>query len=173
MITDFILILIICLVAFFPERMVPFSNTTLGRLLAIAVIIYYTKLDKMVGVLFCMCIIYFYQMDEFDYMLNLSEGFLWDITLSPYDNNVYTEFNQELLKRQDEFRKKNCVGGSLVNKGVSIQPDMTEHVFPEVRFDDTPCNPCNPTCKFSILTNKLKTEDELMRPRASNSFFKP
>ena len=171
MTADFILILIICLFAFLPERMIPFSNTALGRLLAVATIVYYTKLDKMVGLLFCLVAIYFYQQDEFDYMLNLSEGFLWDMTLSPYDNNVYSQFNQELLKRQSDFRANHCVAGNLMNKGVAVQSDMTEHIFPEVQFDDAPCNPCNPTCRFSILSEKLKTEDELMRPRASNSFF--
>jgi hypothetical protein len=171
MIADFVLITIICLFAFLPERMIPFSNTALGRLLAVATIVYYSKLDRMVGLLFCMLIIYFYQTDEFDYMLNVSEGFLWDMTLSPYDNNVYSQFNNDLLQRQSAFRSNHCIGGKLTSKGVAVRADMTEHVFPEVEFDDAPCNPCNPTCRFSILVRKLDTERELMRPVDSNAFF--
>ena len=49
MIADFALIILITLFAFYPDRMIPLSHTSLGRLLAVAMIVYYTKIDVLFG----------------------------------------------------------------------------------------------------------------------------
>ena len=108
MIVDFILIILISLFVFHPDRMVPFSHTSLGRLLAISIIIYYTKIDVLFGILICVLTIYYYQIDDFEHMLNISEGFLWDMTFTPYEQEVYDRLNNELVKQNETFRKKNC-----------------------------------------------------------------
>ena len=100
-------------------------------------------------------------------MLNISEGFLWDMTFTPYDQEVYDRLNAELTERQKAFTQANCSKGALVHKGVPVNVEMAEHVFPELRFDGSPCNPCDPTCSFSILAQKLNMEDELTRPKSA------
>ena len=167
MIVDFILIVLISLFAFYPDRMIPFSHTSLGRLLAIALIVYYTKKDVMIGIFVCVMTIYYYQIDDYEHMLNISEGFLWDMTFTPYDQEVYDRLNVELINQQKTFREKNCSAGTLVSKGIPVNIEMSEHVFPELKYEDSPCNPCDPSCRFSILVSKLKTEDELTRPKSS------
>jgi hypothetical protein len=168
MIVDFIVIILISLFVFYPDRMIPFSHTSLGRLLAISLIVYYTKLDRTLGLFLCLLTIYYYQQDNFEHMLNISEGFLWDMTLTPYEPEVYKRLNDELLNNQKNFRETHCSAGILVNKGVPVKIEMAEHVFPEIEFDGTPCNPCASNCKFSILSKKLKLEEELIRPKDSN-----
>jgi hypothetical protein len=167
MIADFALIILITLFAFYPDRMIPLSHTSLGRLLAVALIIYYTKVDVIFGVFICVLTIYYYQMENFEHMLNISEGFLWDMTFTPYDQEVYDRLNVELVERQKTFRETNCSKGVLVNKGIPVNNEMAEHVFPELKFSGSPCNPCDTTCAFSILANKLKLEDDLTRPKSS------
>ena len=167
MIADFTLIILISLFAFYPDRMIPLSHTSLGRLLAVAIIVYYTKLDVLLGVLICVITIYYYQMDNFEHMLNVSEGFLWDMTFTPYDQDVYEKLNIELIERQKRFRETNCSKGKLIHKGVPVNNEMAEHIFPELKFNDSACNPCDTTCAFSILAQKLNMEDELTRPKSS------
>jgi hypothetical protein len=167
MIADFALIIVITLFAFYPDRMIPLSHTSLGRLLAVALIVYYTKIDVIFGVFICLLVIYYYQIDNFEHMLNISEGFLWDMTFTPYEQDVYDRLNKELLERQKTFRETHCSKGVLVHKGVPVNSEMAEHVFPEVKFDGSPCNPCDTTCAFSILEQKLKLEDDLTRPKSS------
>ena len=168
MVVDYIVIILIAIFAFHPDRMIPFSHTSLGRLLAISLIVYYTKLDRNVGLFLCVSTIYYYQQDNFEHMLNISEGFLWDMTLTPYEPEVYKRLNAEMLNNQKNFRDTHCSTGMLMNKGVPVKVEMAEHVFPELTFEDTPCNPCASNCKFSIISKKLKLEEELIRPKDSN-----
>ncbi len=169
MIADFALIILISLFAFYPDRMIPLSHTSLGRLLAVAMIVYYTKVDILFGVFICVLTIYYYQMENFEHMLNISEGFLWDMTFTPYEQEVYDKLNMELKERQKTFRETNCSKGALIHKGVPVNKEMAEHVFPELKFDGSPCNPCDNTCAFSILAQKLNMEDELTRPKSSRT----
>jgi hypothetical protein len=66
------------------------------------------------------------------------------------------------------FRESHCSAGTLVKKGVPVKIEMAEHVFPELAFEDTLCNPCASNCKFSIISKKLKLEEDLIRPKDSN-----
>jgi hypothetical protein len=149
--------------------MIPLSHTSLGRLLAVAIIVYYTKIDKLFGVFICVLTIYSYQLENFEHMLNISEGFLWDMTFTPYEQHVYDRLNTELTERQKTFRQTNCSKGVLVNKGIPVNNEMAEHVFPELKFDGSACNPCDTTCAFSLLSQKLNMEDELTRPKSSRT----
>lgn len=184
---DFIPIILIVLFVFFPNRAIPLSHTTLGRFLAIMLIVYYTKKDITMGLFVCILTIFYYQLDHFEYILNISEGFLWDMTFddgkspiysdgnyTPYKYEVYHEFNTKLQSEsshESNFQRKNCVNGELQSNGININPEMSEHVFPELKFENAPCNPCNPMCKFSIVENKMRVEEELLKPKNSNEWF--
>ena len=183
---DFIPIILITLFVFFPNRTIPFSHTTLGRFLSIMLIVYYTKKDITVGLFICILVIFYYQIDQFEYMLNISEGFLWEMTFddgkppvynenyTPYKYEMYHELNTKLQNEsspEKKFQEDNCVNGELQLKGVNINPEMSNHVFPELNFENSPCNPCNPMCKFSIIANKIRVEEELLKPKNSNEWF--
>jgi hypothetical protein len=176
---DFIPIIFIVLYVFLYDRIVPLSHTALGRFFAILVIIYFVKLDFILGLISCILVIYYYQQDRFESMLNISDSSLWDWSINqqkvpifenyiPYDYNTYNQLEQQVNK---EFRKLNCVNGELQKNGFPVNPEMTEHVFPELKLNTSSCNPCDSNCKFSIIEEKLNTEREIVLPKSSNDWF--
>lgn len=158
MIPALIIFLLIILFASSPEQFVPFSHTSLGRLLAVVLIVYFTKKNIAVGVVACIATILYYQMEDFEYMLNIPEGFLWEMTYTPYSNELYDRLHSQLA---DQFRQDNCSSGKLMFKGVQVNTEMAEHVFPSIKFNESPCDPCNARCNFTILQKKLSTETKL------------
>jgi hypothetical protein len=192
-----IIVIFILLTSF--RKLVEFSNTVIGKLFAVLIIIFYTYLDKILGVFVCAIVIFYYQMDVVENMLNM------DIleNMDQIDPNYTTEFvgeeaqreilddyvflskkekkednitesmvnytnvddNKDILinneNMQEEFRKQNCSNNRLMNKEVQINYEMTEHIFPEIKFRRGVCNPCNKSCDFSVIENKINTEKEL------------
>jgi hypothetical protein len=93
------------------------------------------------------------------------------------NNNKKKKKKWERMMNRDgakqEFRERNCTrngsyqkmgsngltkGGKLIYKDMTIKSEYAEHIFPELEFIDEPCNPCNESCKFSIIESKLNTE---------------
>ena len=165
--SNFIPIILISLFVFYPERAIPYSHTALGRFTAIMLIVYYAKIDKYIGLLLCVSTIYYYQLDSFEYMLNLSEGFLYEMAYTPYEHQVYDKLHTEVVSERNAFRKTHCTKGFLQHKGTNVNVEITEHIFPEVQFESAPCNPCDTTCEFSILEKKMHVESDLVLPRNS------
>ena len=158
MISVLIILLLTLLFASSPAQFVPFSHTSLGRLLAVVLIVYFSKMNMMSGIVTCVAVILYYRMEEFEHMLNIPEGFLWEMTYTPYSNEVYEELHNKL---SENFRLDNCSSGNLMFKGAHVNPEMAQHVFPSIKFTDAPCDPCNARCNFSILQKKLSTETDL------------
>jgi hypothetical protein len=72
---------------------------------------------------------------------------------------------------RDTFIKEKCKNGVLMYKDFPVKPEMADHIFSEIQFNTkTRCNPCDPTCNYSIIEAKLSTETELC-PRDSNNLF--
>lgn len=113
----------------------------------------------------------------------------------PGDSSVYSYtpvsepkdyYESELLRGSrkkellDVFRKTNCdAKGQLKYKGAVVRPEMADHVFREIQFpnDSAKCNPCEESCDFSIIEERMNREEEL-RPASSkdepidwNKFF--
>ena len=85
-----------------------------------------------------------------------------------YENSLLgNEKNSEL---KDIFRKTNCDdNGRLMHKGVQVRPEMAEHVFREIQFDEgaaAKCNPCDTSCKYSVVEKRI-IQEENMRPKTS------
>lgn len=191
-IAQFIPILLIFFLLAFLKPFIRFSNTILGKLIAVAVIVFYTYIDKIIGLFVCSLVILFYQLNFIEGMDNHliseiidpetdlvnildDEIYLpeaeakknWPKGISAYklaEYKVDQEKDQE--KDQDnrirkEFREENCRNGELIYKNNKVKKDMAEFVFPELKLGDNKCNPCDKTCRFSIIETKLKTETEL------------
>jgi hypothetical protein len=136
-------ILIISVLILYQPEAARFSHTILGKLCAIVLILGYTYIDVLYGVLCCACVILYYQSDYV-------EGF--------------SDFRAT-------FVAQNCAKGQLMHKGVQVKTEMADHVFPELEFSrGEKCNPCLETCDFSIIEEKLKTESELVTPKDSNDW---
>jgi hypothetical protein len=123
---------------------------------------------------------------DYDMEVNQNTQFEDDgIYLLPIDQRLKkTRFTKEKIRRTKKekgkirekmsdqtsaitnFRKENCISsngyGELKYKGIPVRKDMIEHVFPEIKFADGPCNPCSASCKFSIIEQKMRTEEKMI-----------
>lgn len=204
---DFSLIILIFLFVSCPREMKQFSHSVLGRLVAVLMIIFYSMVDLFYGLFFCIVVIYYYQLDTNENMLNVHEGFFWDLTEEAgktpnfdkkiHNATVYMKYNPENTyqneggnfsvnsisntrplesiqpesgDKEQQFRDENCSSGVLKYNDLNVNPEMAEHIFNDLKFDGNPCNPCNPMCRFSIIDKKIKTEEELVKPKNSNEW---
>jgi hypothetical protein len=106
------------------------------------------------------------------------------ITLNATDNEQFSNYNElypdpvaahmqndhKINDVKSYFKKQYCKKGELKYKNILVKNEMVTHIFPEVKFENGPCNPCLDTCKYSIIEEKMKTEDELVKPKNSNDF---
>tara|TARA_Y200000002_G_C22678075_1_gene662904 strand:- start:2017 stop:2619 length:603 start_codon:yes stop_codon:yes gene_type:complete len=185
---QFIPIIILFLLLSYSNEFINFSNTVLGKLFAILVIIYYTILDKRIGLLVCSLVIFYYQSDVVENMLNIDEIMGKKESKDSKEDEIEGMENMQCPKRNtqkenmsdldeiyekellvdksldgvNKFRDEHCEGKSLKYKNMDVKDDVVEHVFPEVKYNSDKCNPCADTCDISILENKLKNEKEMV-----------
>jgi membrane protein involved in colicin uptake len=94
--------------------------------------------------------------------------------------NLYPDLNENRMNnhmKKDHnvdvkaaFKKQNCKNGELKYKNILVKNEMAPHIFSELNYTNGPCNPCLDTCKYSIIEEKMKTEEELVKPKNSNDF---
>jgi hypothetical protein len=209
-IIEWVTIITIFLFACFPYEMIELSETSLGKLFFISIVVYYSMVDPIYGIIACCIVIAYYQLDLYksiiaihrdtllsENMVEMRESFSTEEQSTPtpelpvvesYVNGessiyAYTPFAEpkdfhesELMKgsRKKEllnyFRKTNCdEKGKLKYKGGIVQTEMADHVFREIQFpnNSAKCNPCDESCEFSIVEERLTREEE-MRPVSSN-----
>lgn len=96
-----------------------------------------------------------------------------DVEGFEYYKSLYPIINiEDFNAAKDEFIKEKCRNGIVMYKDMPVKPEMVDHVFSEIHFTTkTKCNPCDRTCAYSIVENKLATEEELARPKNSNDIF--
>jgi hypothetical protein len=196
---NFLPIFIIFLLVFYTNTFAIISNTILGKLFAVLLILFYVKHDKYIGLFICLLIIFYYQNDYITYFdwLNKPTAYLKTTTkLSPkeidpifenmknisdsngldikdaYSLSIYKEENSNTNQKKDIFRKKYCKKGHLIHKGQSIHNEMSGHIFPEIKHNDEhhKCNLCDNTCDFSFVEKKINMEDLLVKPKSSNDW---
>jgi len=106
------------------------------------------------------------------------------ITLNATDNEQFSNYNElypdpvaahmqndhKINDVKSYFKKQYCKKGELKYKNILVKNEMVTHIFPEVKFENGPCNPCLDTCKYSIIEEKMKTEEDLVKPKNSNDF---
>jgi hypothetical protein len=193
---NFLPIVLIFLLATYTPQFAAFSQSILGRLLAIFLILFYLKLDFLTGLFVCVLVIVYYQTDYvegFSQMLNEDEEKDAPTTtpavlptetpetpatspagepspdthgtLESFSNYVNDSKSILYDQSKQEFRKKYCDKGHLIHKGNLVSSEMTEHIFGEIKQDDFhKCNICDPSCKFEVIEQYIKTEDDLRKP---------
>jgi|LauGreDrversion4_2_1035121.scaffolds.fasta_scaffold61689_1 hypothetical protein len=72
-IAQFIPIILILIMLTYSKEFVQFSHSILGKVMAIALVLFYTHLDKYVGVVLCLFVIVYYQSDFVENMLNTDD----------------------------------------------------------------------------------------------------
>lgn len=138
MIEEFLPIFIIFTILAYPKTAIKFSHSILGRFIAVSIIIFYSSIDKYLGLFVCGLVIFYYQMDfvegmmaemneNFDNLVNTASSI--DVpqvinntndTITTLLNNSYHQFTYyadlyndqlkkpEVSKSQEGFKKENC-----------------------------------------------------------------
>jgi hypothetical protein len=202
-IVEWVTIITVFAFASYPTEMIYLGETSLGKLFAASIVIYYTMVDTAYGLLACCVIIVYYQLDLYksyvslhrdtllrESMIEMQESFYLgreapELKVEHYssgDPNLYSYTAHDFAHNKNEsiflqgsnkmellsfFRKEHCdKRGRLMNNGAQVRPEMSDHVFREIQFknDSAKCNPCDPTCEFSIIEERLSKEEDLVRP---------
>jgi hypothetical protein len=143
LVMQFIPILLLLFHGFYSAEFVALSHTVLGKLFAVILILYYSKLNYLYGTFACVIAILYYMMND-----DALEGFA-----------------QEM---QTKAMKDKCKNGVLMSKGMPVKTEMISHVYPEIKFlNDAPCNPCDKMCPITI----METRREMEEPKNSRDFF--
>jgi len=185
-IKQFIPIILIFLLISYSIFMAIFSNTILGKLISVSIIIFYTSIDKILGLFVCSLVILYYQMDYVESMLNMDVFNIFssqsdnDVlnnvsSIDMIDNNAYSGddhlylggspyiINEGFSNQKQAFRQQNCEKGVLKYKNMDVRNDMADLVFEEIKFDsDNNCNVCSDACSFSIIESKINNEIKLL-----------
>ena len=72
-VSQFIPIVLIVLLLSYSTAFVNFSYSILGKVIALIIIMFYTHLDKYVGLVICLLVIIYYQSDYVENMLNTDD----------------------------------------------------------------------------------------------------
>ncbi len=175
---QFIPIIMILLYSVYRYKFSKLSHSILGKLFAIALILYYTRIHFVYGTICCFVVILYYQMAEVEgfAMLkddetevkpkveneprtNIDEAFE---TLSPTLADPIITIDQ-FNAAKDEFIKEKCKNGVLMYKDMPVKTEMSDHVYSEISFKGKrKCNPCDRTCDYNIVEAKIKTETDLI-----------
>jgi len=217
-IVEWITIIVIFLFVFLPYEMIELSETSLGKLFFASIIIYYSMVDPIYGIIACCMVIVYYQLDLYRSVVAIHRDTLLSENMIVMQNSIsekegfssqervfesysqgessiysYTPFSEpqnyyesELMRGSkkkellDHFRKEYCdEKKQLKYKGGIVRPEMADHVFREIKFpvNSAKCNPCEESCDFSIIEERLNKEESL-RPSSSkdesidwNKFF--
>ena len=158
LLVQFIPIFIIVFFFLYTKHAIKLSHTTIGKLISICIIVFYTIQDVYHGGLICAIIILYYL-----------------LTQPQHHCHKECKCNKENFSSNDihesaktTFRNNHCVNDKLKYKNMNVKPDYADMVFEEISFTNKPCDPCSKTCSFSIIEEKIKKEDELIKPKDSN-----
>ena len=243
-IIEFIPILLLFLLVSYTDKIVQFSNSVLGKLAAMIIIILYSTIDTIHGLSVCLIFILYYMSDYVENMLN-REGLEGNTdettTAAPTKTSTTTTteptttaptktssapttaapttaapttaaptktsseptktseranptkpserdstesfenlidaygkppaYNKNNEAAKEMFKKEYCEKGHLIYKGQLVNPEMSEHIFPEIKLNHEKCNLCDPACDFSVKEEQMRIENDLIKPKSSNDWF--
>jgi hypothetical protein len=181
-----IVFLILCIFfVLFPTQFILQSNTILGKLIAISIIILFTSIHYLYGLFICLIVIFYYQSDYIHNIIQSENSQTIEpmieqrnptMTSSSISEDIVTTSSKQFIDINDAydtkklpiqsesetiFRNQHCNADlELVYKNQIIQKNyIIPTIFPEIEFvEKNNCNPCDPSCPFSIKTSLEKKE---------------
>lgn len=122
------------------------SNSFLAKILSIVLIVIATQYHTLAGLLVVLIIV--------SYNQSIFEGM--------------TNSSKDSSPKQD-FVSKNCKNGKLMKDGKEVSMDNIKASFPNIKFTNDSCNPCDDSCEFEIVsTLEQISVEENLRPKDSN-----
>lgn len=95
---QFIFIILLIFFVLFPTQFILESNTILGKLIAIFIIVLSTKIHFIYGLFLCLLIVFYYQSD-YVYNIIQSENFQPSISLEE-DGHLYLDLNEKMVNKE-------------------------------------------------------------------------
>lgn len=180
-IMQFVPIVLLLVYLVYPYKFHIASNSVLGKLCAIMIIMYYTKMDFIYGTISCFIVILYYQLlvveENFEPLPKAEDNKSSVNTEDKTKDSSMLRSDPEIISieqfhaAKDEFIKEKCKNGVLMYKDLPVKSEMADHIYSEIKFNTKrKCNPCDRTCDYNIVEAKLKTEQELI-PKTSNKIF--
>lgn len=183
LLVNFIPIFLLFALLSYTEKFIHISGSVLGKLFAVVIVLFYTSINILHGVLAAALVILYYQSDIVESMISTYESPSIPDTLSIGSEEITaptllsSETTQSYLSQyenispnkngektsdknlsgRDSFRKEHCRKGHLVSKEQKVPIDMAEHVYPEVSFVNEKCNICDSTCDFTVSETLIST----------------
>lgn len=180
-IMQFVPIVLLLVYLVYPYKFHIASNSVLGKLCAIMMIMYYTRIDFIYGTLCCFLVILYYQIEErenfepLQYAIVKKDGDKDETKEDETKDSLRSDPEiitiEQFNDAKDEFIKEKCKKGVLMYKDLPVKSEMADHIYSEIKFNTKQkCNPCDRTCDYNIIEAKLKTEQELI-PKTSNNLI--
>lgn len=178
---QFIPIFLCVFLVLYPKDTMLFSNTILGKIIAISIILFYSSIDILYGLVACAIIIFYYNYKHTEGMdAYCAPNKKLPDEINNQENNETCvvegmsdcpcEHDDPPKELRHQFEKQYCKKHNLTYKNMDVKDDMIYHVFPEIEFKNNRCNPCDKNCEFSVIEEKLKHEDDLTKPKDSNDW---
>ncbi len=161
------------------------SHSVLGKLFAVMLILYYTRMHFLYGTICSFVVIIYYMLTEVD---EQTEGFESEApspkkelpkemltTIKETEESLVVEKPKttsiisidQFNDAKEEFIREKCKNGVLMYKDLPVKTEMADHVYSEIKFNKPKkCNPCDRTCDYNIVEAKLKTQ-EALTPKSS------
>ena len=149
----------------FPDDFLYTSISPLGRFIAILLILFYSIFNTYTGLVMCAIVIFYYNLNSVEKTSSFNSFML-------IGNNIFQPSVQENFETESkirDFRQKHCENGVLKHKNNVVHNENSEHIFPELEFLETPCNPCNDNCGFTI-REQLKLQEEIVYPKNDDNW---
>lgn len=131
-ITEFSLILLICLFVFYTDQTLSFSRTLLGKLITVLLIIFFTSINILYGLIFCILVIAYYKTDFVEQLLNMDDKQNIEIEKLERDPKVvevpdtendfvFSEDTHELIKTN-----KTPTANSIIQNKITMEEDVVK-----------------------------------------------
>jgi hypothetical protein len=173
--SEYIPVILILVFVLYPKYMATFLKSYLGRFVAVLFIVLYAYYDFLYGLILCLLFIVFEEVDwEHESMTPMVDA---DTTpenelkkpIETFIDLATSTFEPMTTNNSGtDFRQTYCKSTELYYKGIPVSQEMAQHVFPEITYEGEICNLCDPNCKYSVVLNKIKTEDNIVKPKRSN-----
>ena len=164
-IAQFIPIIIIVLLLSWSKEFVNISRTILGKILALSVVIFYTHLDKYLGLIICLFVIIYYQSDFVENMLNtddLMNTLVENFEASKKEKTNVTE-ESPVIEDMQNVTPKSAELQKIMSKVDDVYKPEIESKSVYVEGFDVVQNFRNENCKDNSLYHKqMKVKPEMV-----------
>ena len=148
----------------FPNDFLFISITPLGRFIAILLILFYSSISTYYGLMMCSVVIIYYRLKAVE-TTSLSDSCI----LINNQESFVSNSNEEDM---DKFREEHCENNCLKYKGKNVKNENIEHIYPDLKFLNERCNPCDKNCGFTI-GKRIKLEENITYPKTNDDWVMP